>query len=88
MTDIHEYIQNAMSTYYIIQFFMAYISYFFHNGKIKITLLFNISGLSSLDVPGHTQILTYQLTLFQPGRQIVPTRIFRPSDGPAFVEIG
>ena len=26
MTDIHEYIQNAMSTYYINQFFMAYIS--------------------------------------------------------------
>ena len=26
MTDIHEYIQNAMATYCIIQFFMAYIS--------------------------------------------------------------
>ena len=26
MTDIYEYIQNAMSTYYINQFFMAYIS--------------------------------------------------------------
>ena len=26
MTDIHEYTQNAMPTYYINQFFMAYIS--------------------------------------------------------------
>ena len=26
MTDIHEYIQNAMPTYYINQFFMSYIS--------------------------------------------------------------
>ena len=26
MTDIHEYIQNDMPTYYINQFFMAYIS--------------------------------------------------------------
>ena len=28
MTDIHEYIQNAMPTYYTIQFFMAHMSYF------------------------------------------------------------
>ena len=34
------------------------------------------SGLSSLGVPGvpwHTQILADQLTLFQPGGQILPT---------------
>ena len=39
MVDIHEYIQNAMSTYYINQFFMAYIWLFFHNGKIKIDMV-------------------------------------------------
>ena len=36
------------------------------------------AGLSSLGVPGvpwHTQILADQLTLFQPGGQIIPTLI-------------
>ena len=39
MTDIHKDIQNAMPTFYINQFFMGYISYFFHKGKIKIHLV-------------------------------------------------
>ena len=48
------------------------------------------SGLSSLGVPGvpwNPQILAYQLTLSQPGGQIMPPlhywhpHIFRPSEG-------